>query len=288
MALNLKDDYLIPYPYDKLDINYEEKFDLKEKHDKMLKALVVFDKYCRDNDILYSLADGTLLGALRHGDFVPWDDDADVMMNKKEYLKLRNSLTEESPIKLFKIGFLDRFSTKELLEEGEYIDLFINEDMPKSKTVFMWKKFKTAFLRSSFIGLAENVRHRKYSPIKKCLRSIVVFFSMILSKIIIMKRDVFLLNERTVDIRKHKQSGFYTRYTSRMYETKRRFSKNSYEEGYLDVSFRGVKLMSIKNADVFLKEMYGDYQLLPEESKRIPEHPINMLTSSEKCIKRFN
>ena len=73
-----------------------------------------------------------------------------------------------------------------------------------------------------------------------------------------------------------------------MYETNRRFNKESYDAGYGDVLFRGEKLMAIKNADTFLREMYGDYTKLPPEEKRIPEHPVDMLESSAECICYYN
>ncbi len=277
----------IQYPYSSLP-DYETKFGLKDKHDRMLVALLTFDQYCRDRDIKYSLADGTLMGALRHGDFIPWDDDTDVMMTKEEYLKLRSSLTTESPIKLFKISFLDRISTPELLKEHEFIDLFINEDMPASKLVFGWMKFKTAFLRTSFRGMAENFRKRKFSKGKKILHGLLNHVSGIFARFIVGRRSVFEVNEKAVAIGKHKPSGMYTRFTSRMYETGRRFNKNSYDEGYGEVMFRGHSLMAIKNADTFLREMYGDYTKMLPEDKRIPEHVVDMLESGPSCICKYN
>ena len=50
-----------------------------------LYLLVAFDKVCRDNGLTYFLDSGTALGAVRHGGFIPWDDDIDVGMPRKDY-----------------------------------------------------------------------------------------------------------------------------------------------------------------------------------------------------------
>lgn len=58
---------------------------LKEKQDIMLDIMIDIDCFCRENNIRYSLACGTLLGAVRHGGFIPWDDDADLFMLREDF-----------------------------------------------------------------------------------------------------------------------------------------------------------------------------------------------------------
>ncbi len=57
----------------------------KEIKEYLFKILQVFDGYCREKKIMYSLAYGTLIGAIRHRDFIPWDDDIDVYMTRPNY-----------------------------------------------------------------------------------------------------------------------------------------------------------------------------------------------------------
>lgn len=61
----------------------------------MLEILLDFDKVCRNNGIRYSLAYGTLLGAVRHQGFIPWDDDIDVIVFRADYEKLIQILNSQ-------------------------------------------------------------------------------------------------------------------------------------------------------------------------------------------------
>lgn len=286
--MNITINTVIPYPYSVMG-KYEDKFNLKAKHDEMLNLLILFDSFCRRHGICYSLADGTLLGAMRHGDFIPWDDDADVMVTRYEYNKIRKAIQTDSSVRLFKAHFLDRITAPNFDQQKIYIDLFINDDMPKSHFVFWRKKKMTQLLRTYFNNTAvRNVRHDSYSWLHSTLRSAVMHVSRFFVKILTTGTDIFELNDTIVQLGNHPSSGIYTRYTSRMFETNRRFDKQSYDAGYADVNFRGVHLMSILNADKFLSEMYGNYMTLLPEDKRKPEHPVNMMDSPSSCIKWYN
>ncbi|MBD5420223.1 MAG: LicD family protein [Bacteroides sp.] len=58
---------------------------IQEKHDILFDILKDIDGFCRANNIKYSLSDGTMLGAIRHGGFIPWDDDADICMLREDF-----------------------------------------------------------------------------------------------------------------------------------------------------------------------------------------------------------
>ena len=66
----------------------EKSFDLTKVHEVNLKLLKEIDRICRKYKIKYALGSGTLLGAIRHGGFIPWDDDVDIFMPRRDYERL--------------------------------------------------------------------------------------------------------------------------------------------------------------------------------------------------------
>lgn len=115
---------------------------LKRLQQAELEILTEFDRVCRKNGIKYSLTGGTLLGAVRNGGFIPWDDDADVSMLRDEYEKFKSVLErdldherfyfqdiEETPGYRWGYGKLRKRNTVFLREH--------QEDMPYEQGVFM-------------------------------------------------------------------------------------------------------------------------------------------------------
>lgn len=70
---------------------------LRKAQLRMLEILIEVDKICKKHNISYWLDGGTLLGAVRHGGFIPWDDDLDIAILRKDYEKLRKILPKELP-----------------------------------------------------------------------------------------------------------------------------------------------------------------------------------------------
>ena len=71
---------------------------LRKHQLKMLEMLKYVDKLCRKHDIPYYLSGGTLLGAVRHQGFIPWDDDLDIILMKKDFRRLLNVLRNEPSV----------------------------------------------------------------------------------------------------------------------------------------------------------------------------------------------
>ena len=74
---------------------------LKRLQGKLLEFLKEVDRICRKNGIEYTLEGGTLLGSIRHGGFIPWDDDADVIFMRDEYKKFYEACKTDLDPKYF-------------------------------------------------------------------------------------------------------------------------------------------------------------------------------------------
>ena len=73
---------------------------LKELHDILFDMLCTVDDICHTNNINYSLGGGTMLGAVRHKGFIPWDDDVDICIWRRDYPKMRDALKANLPAHL--------------------------------------------------------------------------------------------------------------------------------------------------------------------------------------------
>lgn len=120
---------------------------LKEKQQMILDIMKDIDKFCRANGIPYTLSSGTLLGAVRHGGFIPWDDDADMFMLRDDfdrfvkiyksdkYTLVYNSNADEKklPSGIAKIGDTSTYSKDStgVLDFGVWVDVFPLESVPE-------------------------------------------------------------------------------------------------------------------------------------------------------------
>ncbi len=123
---------------------------LEEQKKIILNILVDFDRVCRNNNIRYTLAYGSLLGAVRHKGFIPWDDDIDIIVAREDYnrlmLILNNELTSNHEFITVKNnkGFsaplakiidnttvlIQLGKTTDSISLGAYIDVFVYDWVP--------------------------------------------------------------------------------------------------------------------------------------------------------------
>lgn len=237
---------------------------LRQAQLRMLHILIEVDKICRKHNITYWIHAGTLLGAVRHRGFIPWDDDLDISIHKKDVKKLKKSLTEELPNDLifqdskndFNHPFLfprvrDKFSHYDadlpykVKYDGIFIDILPVEEIPSFKI----KKCVDYVYGHSYRSL-----HNQSKSIPDLLLSLLCYFpSVLLANML-----------RIIPIICHvKKLGHIYGWPSVNLIDKRDVYPVK------EIEFEGCKFYAPNNPDNVLKAFYGDYMLFPAEDNRI-------------------
>ena len=236
--------------------------DLRKMQLRMLEMLKYIDKICRENNIKYWLSSGTCLGAVRHGGFIPWDDDVDIEMLEDDYKKLKIALMKDNNKQYIvqcaatDSEYLQRFDKlrdlkSEVKQEADtdnwnvyrgcYIDIFALEPSISRRihkflgyvwnyTLFPMAKIRNTKIRRSGIKIARGI--------------LTTFFNSI------------SLLKPSSDIYRHQLgSGFnYPRYFSDIRDT-------------VYIPFEDTTLPVPINHDGYLSKLYGDYMALPAIDK---------------------
>lgn len=244
-----------------------------------LEMLVEVDRICRKYKIEYSLDGGTLLGAVRHKGFIPWDDDADVIFSRHEYARFYKICRKELDTERF---FLQDYRTDEnyrwgyaklrrkgtelircgqehmRYRTGVYIDIFVVDHVPDG-----WMS------RRLYYGANFCIRKILYSELgmKAAESAWMRMFYRILYKL--PKNSMFHIrnclaarcNRKETELVSH----LLYQYPSR--ETKYGMPAKCFMH-YCDMEFEGMQFRAFEDYDRYLTLLYHDYMTLPPVEKR--------------------
>lgn len=253
-----------------------------------LELLVEVDRICRKNGIKYSLDGGTLLGAVRHKGFVPWDDDADIVFSRAEYEKFYDACKRD--LNTDKFFFQDwrtdseyrwgygklRHLGTEFIREGQEhmkyktgicIDLFPDDNVPDG-----W----LARRRNYCVNYC--IRKALYSELGM-VAAPTAFLRCWYKLLYLIPRDfLFRLAENLVkkcnmqNTEMMCHTMFPTPGPDSKYGIKSEFLKE-----YEEMEFEGMKFMVTKKWDEYLKYLYVDYMTMPPVEKRVgPAYPSKL------------
>ena len=250
-------------------MDVENQYGALKRQKYYLPLIKDFHFYCLNNHIDYSLAYGSLLGAVRHKGFIPWDDDIDIMMTRINYDKFINCF-EQDPMKGYVIVgslWIKRLSLKTnplIFSEGQCIDLFVLDDVPKTAIV---EKIKIIMLKFVQGMLKDNIDYRRYSLFNRILLLVTHLCGSIFSKG--YKKNLYNSISRWKGF--FGESEFISISNAEFAYLGQKFSKNIASK-YIDLAFEGMRLSAVNGYDEYLTTIYGDYMTPPPEKHRMPKH----------------
>ncbi|NMA48498.1 MAG: LicD family protein [Tissierellia bacterium] len=255
-----------------------------------LEILIEFDRICKINNLSYQLFAGTLLGAIRHKGFIPWDDDIDVAMVRSDYEKLldicKNDLKTDYFLQNYSTdpNFFRQFSrmrkdnTKYIqkgykdidMHHGIFIDIFPLDNVKPNSIV---ENIRCKILL--ILSRLNTIRNKGVSP-KSNIFKRVIGILIKSSNILIHKSVHDKIETKIMKIFNDKDTGYLNHLTNGT--TKVRFERFLMKEedfhDIIDWEFESLKFPIPKNYDNHLKNMYGDYMKLPPKEKQKPHHGI--------------
>ena len=273
---------------------YDEK-KLKEAQLASLEILLKVDEICRANDIKYLLDSGTLIGAVRHKGFIPWDDDIDIAMTRDNYDKFRNLIKgnigllpdnmelilpdeyrggaafyDFTPRIIYLNSKRHTVNEESIYYEGKlnhlWVDIFIIDEISDNVILDKLTRLRQKIIYGLSMPRRYGTDYSKYSFVDKIRVGVLSF-----GKYFFSMPKLFKMQEK-----------LSVKYDGK--GTKRVYYSN-YQPDYMQVTlertwcsevteipFEGHMLMAPKAYDKVLREVYGDYMQLPPEDKRIPSH----------------
>ena len=262
-----------------------------EEYQSYLRAMLFFfDELCRENDIKYTVMDGTLLGTVRNHGLIPWDGDVDVAVTHKEFEKLKKAFENYNGRFYFNY-FPDHYFKKYGVKKSYGTITAKVVDTKCDNEIFGIDVFTIDFLGDDKEFAEETVRlYKKWSK-RQC--AAIAFHLPKMSKNKSLVRNALNAGLRFVYPFAKFASIIYTPIFKKGYqnflderlsfdETCKYFSIEPYlgrigveentilNDGYVDMMFDNIKVMVVKNYEAYLVPTYGDYMQLPPEDKRTP------------------
>lgn len=265
--------------------------DIKKVQEVELEILLEFDRLCKEHGIKYQLCSGTLLGAIRHKGFIPWDDDIDVCMLREEYMKFLDISNENLDKRYFlqtnetdknyncqfaKIRknhtiFMQEIVKETNIHQGIFIDIFPFDNVKINNILGKMQRIVLNFiLRLNYFRLKQLV-YNTSNNIIRYLKLIIHYLMKIIPK--------SLLDNLTLKI----MSVFNGQDTKYVGELSLSLSKNLYDRftiekrifyDTIEWEFEGHKFPVPREYDYVLTKNYGDYMTPPPLEQQKPHHDI--------------
>ena len=256
--------------------------DLRKAQLLMLKILKEVHKICEENNIKYFLSDGTLIGAIRHQGFIPWDDDLDIGMLREDYEKfckiapqilsenfiLQNFQTDKGyGLQFGKVILKNTVWIEKVAKNtnrqwsGIYIDIFPYDNITENKKKQKLINRLYIFIQGLILIKFKYINISNYESMAKKLKYVLkkIYLCTISKKLLIYIRDSIC--KRYLN----KSKTLVTKYGGNFYKNQNPY--NFYKDLTLQ-TFEDTSFYIPKNYDKILKNLYGNYMEIPPIEKQ--------------------
>lgn len=255
---------------------------------KLLEVLHSFDTFCKDNGIKYYAVGGTLLGAVRHHGFIPWDDDLDVCMpfaDYKRFVSLKSQLAKFSNYRIvsaedkgYYLGFAKYYDANTTLQEidrfhyiiGVYIDVF-----PMIETSFSYPKIQheLRYCNKLWHNFKRCNNHWKKEDFAECIKThhYGIFMQRIFDIIWYTPIRPILRKKIVKEESRISGNGEYCCAPWGAYGEQEIY-RTEWFKGLCHLPFEDMIIPAPKCYHEYLSHSYGNYMLLPPEDKRTRWH----------------
>lgn len=260
-------------------------YDIDSIHSVLLGILKYFDAFCRRNGLRYSLSGGTMIGAVRHKGFIPWDDDADIMMPRPDYDKFLQLFNGQSDGRYYALS-------RESSKDHHYINCYAKVEDSTTVSVEHGLRGIAKFGLNIDVfpvdGAPEDPAERKRfcDRILHYRRRLVLrqrpfsrlFEGPPLAWFQAHARSIQYWLDRIDDIIRTYpfNDSKFTGAVCGLHGTKEVHPREVFDN-YTDYQFEDATLMGIKDAHAYLTAIFGDYMQLPPESERGGKHRLQVM-----------
>lgn len=238
---------------------------------ELLPLLKDFHEFCIEHEIQYSLAYGSLLGAVRHKGFIPWDDDVDVIVTRDNFMKIRQAIVENPRFQwdyLTKASlWIARIRSSDQFSETDYppmVDIFILDNVPNNKLFAKLKLLAVMFLQGTVKMKPELNRFRFHMKI-------CAYVTYLIGKIL-PERTKFLMYEKVSQWGNKNETKRISCYNTIFGYMGQTFSYKMIMN-YIRCPFEDTELSVMSGYDEFLTVVYGDYMIPPQDKVGHHLHP---------------
>lgn len=246
------------------------------------------DRICDEQGLRYYMCFGTLLGAVRHGGFIPWDDDIDLVMPRPDYEKFREYIRRNSseiwPMKLYSIEdnekypyMISRLSDERYIIDvenedsygiGIFTDIYPLDGVGQTETEIIKRKNRaTKFSSLCYLSTRQKcIRDNTKSKKKIMIKPFAFWISKILGKMYFVRK----LNEM-VPVYEYDKSNYVGSLVWGS-DGPRGIFPSEWLESYVKLKFEDVELRAPMEWDKVLSRLYKNYMELPPEKKRVAHH----------------